>query len=469
MEGKKVRLLIVDDEANIHYSFKKILPPTFEILSALNAEDALDTMLEKKPDVVLMDVKLPGLDGLQALKKMREIDGQVPIVIMTAFGDMNTAIKAMKYGAYEYLIKPFKADKIRNVIKKAAEASSTRSGSYELATIQVNNNVTNDMIVGSSEAMQQVYKMVGQVAAQDVITLIRGESGTGKELVARAILHHSKRKEKPFLEINCAALPETLFESELFGYEKAAFTGATERHIGKFELADGGTMFFDEIGEMSLQTQAKILRVIQTGEFTRVGGNEVVRTNVRLIAATHLNLEEAIKNGTFREDLYYRLNIITINLPPLRERKEDISDLVSCFLSRYNAEMNKNLKGIDQAGLEKLVKYEWPGNVRQLDNCIRRAVVLAKSPIISEHDLDIEFVSSGMVAQTQEENMAALDKILENIVRGGHQTKLLPTLEKILIAKALQESKGNKVRAARLLGINRNTLRNRMKKYAITE
>ena len=322
---KTPRILIVDDEPNIHYSFQKIFSPKYSILSAKTAEEGIVKVKTELPDVVVMDVKLPKMDGLEALQQMHKLDSKIPVIIMTAFGTVNTAITAMKFGAYEYLLKPFDIDKIKNLVNKAVETSQLMQRSvYVPSEISSAGDESGDMIVGSSEAMQEVYKLIGQVAEQDVTVLIRGESGTGKELVARAIYHHSKRSEHPFLEINCAALPENLLESELFGHEKGSFTGATEKHIGKFEQVNGGTLFLDEIGEMPLLTQAKILRVIQHGEFTRVGGKEIIKTDVRLLVATNSNLEEAIKTGKFRDDLYYRLNIITMYLPGLRERKEDI-------------------------------------------------------------------------------------------------------------------------------------------------
>jgi two-component system response regulator AtoC len=464
------KVLIVDDETNIHYSFQKILPPEYQILSAQTAEEGIEKLRRETPDIVVMDIKLPGMDGLEALKTMREIDARIPVIMMTAFGTVNTAITAMKFGAYEYLLKPFDISKMRTVIHKALESSDLmRRQVYVAANASVLENVSGDAIVGSSDAMQEVYKMIGQVAEQDVTVLIWGESGTGKELVARAIYHHSKRSDRPFLEINCAALPENLLESEIFGYEKGAFTGAFERHIGKFEQVHKGTLFFDEIGEMSLSTQAKILRVIQYGEFNRVGGKEVIRTDVRLLAATNRNLEEAIRKGAFREDLYYRLNVITIYLPPLRERRDDISDLVNYFIAKYSRESGKNIKGINDQALQLLKNYSWPGNVRQLENCIRRAIVLTKGFTLMPEDLELEDKIEQESATTEEEDQSALDRILTNIANGKSKMKLWPTVEKILIIQALHKTRGNQVKAAQLLGIHRNTLRNRIDKYNLTE
>lgn len=468
MGEKQPRVLIVDDEPNIHYSFEKILSSRCEISSARSAEEGIHKFETEHPAVVIMDIKMPGMDGLQAIKRMRESDAKVPIIIMTAYGTVNTAITAMKYGAYEYLLKPFDVEQMRRLVLRAAETSSLMKRAVHYKTDpQIRKTELGDAIIGSSEPMQMVYKLIGQVAAQHVTVLILGESGTGKELVARAIYHHSKRKDQPFLEINCAALPETLLESELFGFEKGAFTGAFERRIGKFEQANAGTMLLDEVGEMSLQTQAKILRVIQTGEFTRLGGNEVVKTDVRLIVATNRSLKEAIREGLFREDLYYRLNVITIKLPPLRERKEDIPALVRYFLDCYCAENDRNLEGIDRKALKKLSEYSWPGNVRQLENCIRRAAVLAKSDIITDQDLQLEMVYHADVFSAGEDDEMALEKIMDHIVEKRSVLKLIPTVEKMLIGKALRKTSRNQVQAAKLLGINRNTLRNRMQKYGL--
>ena len=462
---KAATLLIVDDEPNIHYSFEKILPDDIRIVSAHSAEEGISKLRTEQPDVVVMDVRMPGMDGLEALQKMRAVDGKVPVIMMTAFGTVNTAITAMKFGAFEYLLKPFDVKKMRQVIEKAVETSLRMRRVVQIPSDVAGGDGDGDMIVGSSEAMQDVYKLIGQVAEQNVTVLIRGESGTGKELVARAIYHHSRRSEKPFLEVNCAALPESLLESELFGYEKGAFTGANERKIGKFEQVKGGTLFLDEIGEMSLMTQAKVLRVIQYGDFTRVGGNEIVRSDVRLIVATNRILEDAIKQGKFREDLYYRLNVITIAIPPLRERREDVSDLVQYFIKKYSKEANKNIRGIDKKALKELVEYPWPGNVRQLENCIRRAVVLSKGFTISPEDLELE--TEFETAVEKQDVWEVLEKLLDEVTANRSDAQLWPVMEQLLIEKVLKKTRGNQVQAARILGIHRNTLRNRIERYGL--
>jgi nitrogen regulation protein NR(I) len=464
------RILIVDDEPNIHYSFQKMLQADYRVFSAHNAEEGLSKLKSSRPDLVVMDYKMPGMTGLEALQEIRKIDTRVPVILMTAFGTVNLAIEAMKFGAYEYLLKPFDVNKMRKLIDQALNSSDLMSRVVYVPTDTQAELAKADSIVGSSEAMQEVYKLIGQVAEQDVTVLICGESGTGKELVARAIYHHSKRSERPFLEVNCAALPENLLESELFGHEKGAFTGAAERHIGKFEQVNGGTLFLDEIGEMSLLTQSKILRVIQRGEFTRVGGKGIIKTNVRLICATNRNLEKMISDSHFREDLYYRLNVINIELPPLRERKEDIRELVNYFIAKYANEVGKFIRGIDKAALNLLCEHPWPGNVRQLENCIRRAVVLTKSLSISREDLELDDLALSpdeSYETTEEDDYTAIDLVLDRIVNGRSNIKLWPTVERLLIEKALIKTKRNQVRAAKLLGIHRNTLRNRIQKFGL--
>ena len=464
---KQATVLIIDDEPNIHYSFEKLFQDTHRIISAHSAEEGISKLQKEQPDVVVMDVRMPGMDGLEALQKIRTIDAKVPVIMMTAFGTVNTAITAMKFGAFEYLLKPFDVKKMRQVIEKAVENSFRMRRMVQIPSDEEFLDQGGDLIVGSSEAMQEVYKLIGQVAAQNVPVLIRGESGTGKELVARAIYHHSQRADKPFLEVNCAAIPESLLESELFGYEKGAFTGATERKIGKFEQVKGGTMFLDEIGEMPLLTQAKILRVIQYGDFTRVGGSEVIRADVRLLVATNRNLEEAIKLGQFREDLYYRLNVITINIPPLRERREDIRELVHYFIKKYSDETLKNIRGIDKKALKLLEDYSWPGNVRQLENCIRRAVVLCKGVTIGVDDLELE--PDTEVSERETDIWETLDRLIDELARQNKDSQLWESTERLLIEKAMRKTGGNQVQAAKILGIHRNTLRNRLQKFGMLQ
>src|ERR1041385_9209670 len=330
------KLLLVDDEADVQYSFRRIFDsPEVEIATANSGEEALKTIPKFKPDLVLMDVRMGGMTGLETLRKLRATNAWLPVIMMTAYGTTQTAIEAMKLGAYDYLLKPFDVPKLKELVAGALKAARDmkqvvsyepllESEDYELG------------IVGRSEGMQNVFKLIGQLSASDATALITGESGTGKELVARAIYHHSKRAEQPFLAINCAAIPENLLESELFGHERGAFTGAATQRIGKFEQCDHGTIFLDEIGDMSLATQTKILRVLQSGTFERVGGNQAVKVDVRVIAATNKALEEAVAKREFREDLFYRLNVVRVQIPPLRERKKDIPLLVNYFLRKFS-------------------------------------------------------------------------------------------------------------------------------------
>ncbi len=357
--------------------------------TASSGEEGLKVIPKFKPDLVLMDVRMGGMNGLETLRRIRATNPKLLVILMTAYGTTQTAIEAMKLGAYDYLLKPFDAVKIKEIVANALKAARDmkqvvsyqpllESEDYELG------------IVGRSEAMQQVFKLIGQVAASDATALITGESGTGKELVARAIYHHSKRSAQPFLAINCAAIPEQLLESELFGHERGAFTGATMQRIGKFEQCNNGTIFLDEIGDMTPATQTKILRVLQSGTFERVGGNQPIQVDVRVIAATNKPLEAAVAAKQFREDLFYRLNVVRIHIPPLRDRRDDIPLLVNYFLKKISREQQQPPKSIAASVIKTLEKYHWPGNVRELENAIRRAIVMAKSDAILLGDLPPE-------------------------------------------------------------------------------
>src|SRR6476619_6049292 len=372
------KLLLIDDEADVQYSFRRIFDsPEIELTTAASGEEGLKIIPKLKPDLVIMDVRMGGITGLETLRRIRQIDAKLPVILMTAYGTTQTAIEAMKLGAYDYLLKPFDVPKLKEIVYGALKAASDmkqvvsyqpllESEDYELG------------IVGRSEPMQQVFKLIGQLAAADATALITGESGTGKELVARAIYHHSDRSQQPFLAVNCAAIPEQLLESELFGHERGAFTGATNQRIGKFEQCNRGTIFLDEIGDMTPATQTKILRVLQSGTFERVGGNQPIRVDVRVIAATNKPLEQAVANKEFREDLFYRLNVVRIHLPPLRERRDDIRLLVNYFLRKFAQAQKQQPKSISPECLDFLERYHWPGNVRELENIVQRAIVVAK-------------------------------------------------------------------------------------------
>src|SRR3954466_3282851 len=386
------KLLLIDDEADVQYSFQRIFDsPEIELTTASSGEEGLKLVPKVKPDLVIMDIRMGGMNGLETLRRIRQIDSKLLVILMTAYGTTQTAIEAMKLGAYDYLLKPFDVPKLKDIIFNALKAASDMRQvvSYQPLLEKEDYELG---IVGRSEPMQQVFKLVGQLAGSDATALITGESGTGKELVARAIYHHSNRNQQPFLAINCAAIPEQLLESELFGHERGAFTGATNQRIGKFEQCNRGTIFLDEIGDMTVPTQTKILRVLQNGTFERVGGNQSVQVDVRIIAATNKALEQAVANKEFREDLFYRLNVVRVQIPRLRERRKDIPLIVNYFLRKF---FGKSPRSISGEALTFLQQYHWPGNVRELENIIRRALGVAKGDAILPSDFPPEILHSG--------------------------------------------------------------------------
>ncbi len=480
------RLLLIDDEPDVQYSFRRTLDPAqVELTTASSGEEGLRLFPKVKPDLVIMDIRMGGISGLETLRRLREMDAKIPVIMMTAYGTTQNAIEAMKLGAYDYLLKPFDVPKLRQLIASALDAARTMRQvvSYQPLLESEDYDVG---IVGRSEAMQNVFKLIGQLAASDATALITGESGTGKELVARAIYHHSRRSQQRFLAINCAAIPENLLEAELFGHEKGAFTGATSQRLGKFEQCDGGTIFLDEIGDMSLSTQTKILRVLQDGTFERVGGNQAIRVNVRIIAATNKSLEKAVAAREFREDLFYRLNVVRIRMPPLRERREDIALLTNYFLKKLTQDQGQPPKTISPQAVTALERHSWPGNVRELENAIRRALVVCKGGTILLQDLPPEIVtppSPGPVAAPPPEgpqatgsppapgdlDVGALAALLFQWARKQPTLKIMPAVERELIIRALAETKGNQVQAARLLGMTRATLRKRVDKFHIKQ
>ena len=475
------KLLLVDDEADVQYSFRRIFDsPEIELATAASGEEGLKLIPKLKPDLVIMDVRMGGINGLETLRRIRQIDSKLLVILMTAYGTTQTAIEAMKLGAYDYLLKPFDVPKLKEIVAGALKTARDmrqvvsyqpllESEDYELG------------IVGRSESMQRVFKLIGQLAASDATALITGESGTGKELVARAIYHHSERNGKPFLAINCAAIPEQSLECELFGHERGAFTGAANQRIGRFEQCHQGTIFLDEIGDMTPATQTKILRVLQSGTFERVGGNQPIQVNVRVIAATNKPLEQAVAARQFREDLFYRLNVVRIQLPPLRERPEDIRLLVNYFLKKFARDQKHPPKSIASSTVKVLEKFHWPGNVRELENAIQRAVVVAKGDVILPGDLPPEIADPGSAGTTASPStsamavgesgtteLAVLARTLFRWARQDPKLKIIPAIERELIIHALQETKGNQVHAAKLLGITRATLRKRVEKFGIT-
>jgi len=471
------KLLLIDDEADVQYSFKRIFDsPEIELTTASSGEEGLKLIPKLKPDLVLMDLRMGGISGMETLRRIRQLDTKQLVILMTAYGTTQTAIEAMKLGAYDYLLKPFDVPKLKELVTNALKAARDmrqvvsyqpllESEDYELG------------IVGRSAAMQQVFKLIGQVAGTDATALITGESGTGKELVARAIYHHSNRATQPFLAVNCAAIPEQLLESELFGHERGAFTGAVNQRIGKFEQCNGGTIFLDEIGDMTPPTQTKILRVLQSGTFERVGGNQPLKVDVRVIAATNKPLEQAVAARQFREDLFYRLNVVRIHIPPLRDRREDIPLLVNYFLSKQGKDQGRTPKSIAAAAVKALEKYHWPGNVRELENVIRRAHVIAKSEAILPGDLPPEVTGQGGSAASalplggagdaSSSDAAALARQMFQIAKRDPKLKVIPAVERELVIEALKETANNQVQAAKMLGITRATLRKRIEKFGI--
>jgi nitrogen regulation protein NR(I) len=469
------KLLLIDDEADVQYSFRRIFDsPEIEVATASSGEEGLKLIPKFKPDLVLMDIRLGGMSGLETLRRIRQADSRLLVILMTAYGTTQMAIEAMKLGAYDYLLKPFDVPKLKEIVASALKAARDmkqvvsyepllESEDYELG------------IVGRSEGMQQVFKLIGQLAASDATALITGESGTGKELVARAIYHHSARSAQPFLAVNCAAIPEQLLESELFGHERGAFTGATLQRIGKFEQCNRGTIFLDEIGDMTPATQTKILRVLQSGTFERVGGNTPIQVDVRVIAATNKPLEQAVAARQFREDLFYRLNVVRIHIPPLRERREDIPLLVNYFLKKLAHDRKLAPKSVAANVIKRLEKYHWPGNVRELENAVRRAHVLARGDAILTGDLPPEI--TGQVAGAPPAaspaggpvagDATALTRQLFQLARRDPKLKIIPAVERELVIEALKESSNNQVQAAKLLGITRATLRKRIEKFGI--
>ena len=438
------------------------------VLPALTAAAGLAEFERVRPDAVLSDIRLPDLSGLEILARLRAIDPKVPVVLMTGHGTAETAIEAMRQGAYDYLLKPLDPDVLTAVVERAFEVGRLMRVPAVLSGDDTDPTADRtDLFVSHSPVMQEVFKTIGRVAPTDASVLIRGETGTGKEMVARAIYHYSKRAEKPFLAVNCAAIPETLLESELFGHEKGSFTGADRKRVGKFEQANGGTLFLDEVGDMTPLTQAKILRVLQDGRFERVGGSEAVRTDVRIVAATNRDLEAMMAAGEFREDLFYRLNVCPIRLPPLRERPDDIPPLVSHFLRRHGPEFGKTVTGISPAALERLASDRWPGNVRQLQSVMKQALVRAVGPVLTEDDLPAELHSpadppEAPGAEPAEEVADAVRRYARDHL-GNNPTalhaELIAVVEREVIAEALRFTNGNLSRASVLLGIARPTLR----------
>lgn len=511
-------ILIVDDDEEIRYSLSRVLGSRgYQIETAGSGEEGIEKIKAGlKPDLIMCDVRMGGISGIETLQHMRSSSSSLQIVLMTAFGTAQTAIEAMKFGAYDYIMKPFDVDKVIEIAEKAISSSQDLKSANKYEK-KVNYDDYKEGIVGNSPAMQEVFKVIGQVAASDATVLVTGQSGTGKELIAKSIFQHSLRSSGAFVAVNCAAIPDNLIESELFGHEKGSFTGATTQRIGRFEQCDRGTIFLDEIGDMALATQTKILRVLQEGEIQRVGGTETIKVDVRVIAATNKDLEAMVSEKEFREDLYYRLNVFRIRVPSLRERKDDIPDIVDFMLQNLVKEKKSRVNRVSTDALNRMVAYEWPGNVRELGNVVYRSAVVAQGEAILLKDLPDTIrgavgeapaptpisAESAPEAAASEESVAsetavsmsapAIESIggtassatipapeampismpaiydrLYSELRERQEMRILSLIERQMIERAIAETGGNQARAAEILGITRNTLKKRLDEYSGT-
>jgi len=464
-------ILIIDDDDQLRKSFHKLLTEEgYRAQSAASGEAGLELIKRQLPDLVIVDVRLPGMNGLKTFEAIHAIEPKLPVIIMTAYGTTETAIEATKMGAFDYVLKPFEIPDMLAVIQQALEAGRFMRSPVELDVKP--DQAPREAIVGRSKPMQDIYKAIGRVSTADATVLVRGESGTGKELVARAIYQHSLRAHRPFLIINCVAIPENLLESELFGYEKGAFTGAAHRRVGKIEQANGGTVFLDEIGDMPFSIQAKILRLLQEKSIERLGGRDTIPVDVRIIAATNRDLETALAQGRFREDLYYRLKVVTITLPPLRDRREDIALLADYFLLRFSQDMEMNNPGINAQALAALEGNHWPGNVRELANTLQKALIFSRGTPIQPEDIKQAISDARMAARPGAESP---EEVIRHWMRsamtaGGADGKFEAILDRcasILISEALNLTDGNRSRAAKLLGLSRPTLHSKIEKYGL--
>jgi DNA-binding NtrC family response regulator len=454
-----VQILVVDDEPNVREVLTTLLSQAGYVVTAVaDGISAIEAVKRTSFDLVLTDLRLPKMNGIEVLTRIKALDSRIVGIVITGYGTVETAVDAMKAGAFDYLMKPFNVSEVLLLIKRALEYQGLRAENVQLKkTLEGRFRFSN--LIGNSEGMRYVCEMIEKVAESDSTILLLGESGTGKELVAKTLHFNSHRKDKPLIPINCGAIPENLLESELFGHEKGAFTGAASTRIGRFEMADGGTIFLDEIGEMSPALQVKLLRVLQQREFERVGGTKTIRVDVRIIAATHRDLEVAVASGVFREDLFYRINVIPIAIPPLRERTEDIPLLIHHFLEHFNKTKNKNLEGFSDEALKLLISYSWPGNIRELENLIERLVILKGAGLACPADLPEKIVGFGAVG-----GVLGPFKIPDS---GIDLKALVDEFENNLILQALDMAKGVKNKAAQLLSMNRTTLVEKLKKKGL--
>ncbi len=464
-------ILVIDDDDQLRISFSKLLKEeNYAVISAASGEAGIDIVEQNPLDLVILDMRLPGINGMETFKRIRKIDSKLPVIIVTAFGTTEIAIEATKMGAYDYVLKPFDVPEMLNLIKQAIEA-----GYFMRSPVKVDaspDKQSGDAIIGQNRLMQNVYKSIGRVSQTDASVLILGESGTGKELVARAIYQHGIRSDKAFLIINCVAIPENLLESELFGYEKGAFTGASQRHIGKIEQANGGTVFLDEIGDMPLNIQAKILRLLQEKNIERLGGEEVIPVDVRIIAATNKNLEQAIEEEKFREDLYFRLKVVTLELPPLRDRRDDINSLISYHMVKFSNELKIDNPGIQKEALNRLNQYDWPGNVRELSNLIQKVLIFNRGAPISTADLEQVINKKEKKKFIQEIELSDIQAWVRQLLSNKAETynfdDFIDIVSSIVVAEALKITNGNRSQAAKLLSVSRPTLHAKIDKYNIT-
>jgi two-component system nitrogen regulation response regulator GlnG len=465
-------LVVVDDEPNVLYSLARSLQSdALEVLTAQTGREGLELIRQRRPDAVILDVRLSDMSGLEVFDRARRMDPRLPVVLITAFAATETAIEAMKRGAFEYLLKPIDFHQLREVVRRALELSRFRHVSATFDGADADEAA--DRIVGRSAAMQEVYKAVGRVAHQDVTVLITGESGTGKELVARALYHHGNRAAAPFLAINCAAIPDTLLASELFGHERGAFTGAQSRRIGKFEQAHGGTLFLDEIGDMSAATQGKVLRVLQEQRFERLGGNETIQTDVRLIAATNKDLAREVAEGRFRGDLFYRLNGFTIHLPPLRERPGDLPLLVEHFVRVLGRGLGRNVHSVAPEAQRRLEEHDWPGNVRELQSVVRYAIIQAPGEVLTLECLPDYLRASPQAAGGVPAQPPVLDvaRLAADLLRGGEPDiyrRIFQAVDRVVVETVLRHARGNQALASELMGISRTTLRAKLRALGMT-
>jgi DNA-binding NtrC family response regulator len=439
----RIGILVVDDEFSVRDSLERWFEKDgYRTAGAADATEALQQLQDAAWDIVFLDIKMPGMDGLELQRRIRQIDPELTVIMITAFASVETAVESLKEGAFDYVTKPIDPDELSHLVKRVIEHRRLKIENIQLRE-KVEQLATPTEIVGESRSIQEVLDLVRSVAATDVTVLIRGESGTGKELIAQTIHANSNRRYFPIVPVNCGALPETLLESELFGHEKGAFTGAQYRRKGRLEMANGGTLFLDEVGTISPKTQIDLLRVLESKEFTRLGGSKPVRVEFRVICATNQNLEKLVEEGQFREDLYFRLNVFTISIPPLRERREDIPLLAKHFLDLYSLQMNRPFADFDPGAMDKLVRYSWPGNIRELANAVERSLVVGKPPTVMAHDLPVQL--------ERETDISSGDSLMD--------------VERIHIGNILKRTGWNITRAAEILKIDRATLYNKIKKY----